>query len=89
MELGTPGTPISWTEPTAADSSGVSDIVLQSHKPGVVFGSGVNVVTYVFADASGNLARCTFTVVIRTGKNKAKQNVINADNKNRRNNFTN
>ena len=85
MELGTPGTPVSWTEPTAADPSGVSDIVLQSHKPGTVFGSGASVVTYVFADASGNLARCTFTVIIRTGKNSAKENVINAD-KNGRNN---
>ncbi|XP_071824325.1 uncharacterized protein [Apostichopus japonicus] len=58
------GTTVFWTEPTAADNSGVVSLQSRSHAPGDFFGPGTTQVTYIFADPSGNTAFCIFTVTV-------------------------
>ncbi|XP_072023013.1 hyalin-like isoform X3 [Amphiura filiformis] len=55
---------VSWTEPSAVDDSGVSMLVTQSHFPGQTFFIGTAQVEYIFSDASGNTATCSFSIVI-------------------------
>ncbi|XP_072042250.1 hyalin-like isoform X2 [Amphiura filiformis] len=66
VELGSPGTPIQWTEPNASDPSNVVNRVLRTHKPGDTFISGTHVVTYLYIDASRNMAKCEFSIRIDT-----------------------
>ncbi|XP_072051694.1 uncharacterized protein [Amphiura filiformis] len=54
----------SWAIPTATDNSGVTPIRTQTHTPGNTFTVGSTPVTYSFTDGSGNVARCTFDVII-------------------------
>ncbi|XP_072016323.1 uncharacterized protein [Amphiura filiformis] len=62
--LGSPGTTVTWIEPTAIDNSGVVSLSSQSHSPGSFFIVGETDVTYRFVDASGNEAQCTFVVTV-------------------------
>lgn len=56
---------VTWTEPTAVDNvSGPLTYFSRTVAPGSQFGIGTSTVTYVFRDAAGNEARCSFTVQI-------------------------
>ncbi|PIK34616.1 hyalin [Apostichopus japonicus] len=58
------GTTVSWTEPTATDTSGVVSLQSRSHAPGDFFSPGTTQVTYIFVDPSGQTAFCIFTVTV-------------------------
>ncbi|PIK52768.1 hypothetical protein BSL78_10343 [Apostichopus japonicus] len=58
------GITVSWTEPTAADNSGVVSLQSRSHAPGDFFSPGTTQVTYIFVDPSGQTAFCIFTVTV-------------------------
>lgn len=66
-ELGSGGTVVTWTEPTAVDLSGVANLIAQSHQSGSFFPVGMTEITYTYADNSGNSADCVFTVTVNTG----------------------
>ena len=68
VELGTPGTTVFYTAPTATDNSGTALFVSSSAQPGDFFPVGQTVVTYTFQDPSGNPATGTFTVNVVEGK---------------------
>ncbi len=68
--LGSPGTVVTWEEPTATDNSGVVALSERSHAPGSFFIVGTTDVTYTFTDVSGNQAQCTFTVTVVEGMQK-------------------
>ena len=68
IELGAPGIPVYWNEPSAVDLSNTTSLVSQSFHPGQQFEAGTTDVTYKFADASGNEASCVFSVIGREGK---------------------
>ena len=53
-----------WTEPTAADDSGVAPTLNRTHFSGQSFPVGTTVVIYRFADRSGNSDTCEFEVVV-------------------------
>ncbi|PIK36144.1 hyalin [Apostichopus japonicus] len=60
------GITVFWTEPTAADNSGVVSLQSRSHAPGDFFSPGTTQVIYIFVDPSGNTAFCIFTVTVTT-----------------------
>ena len=64
VNFGTPGTSVSWTEPTATDNSGIVSLTQRTHAPGNFFLVGSTDVTYTFTDGSGNSANCIFTVTV-------------------------
>ncbi|XP_072042252.1 hyalin-like [Amphiura filiformis] len=70
VELGSSGTSIQWTEPNASDPSNVVNRLLRTHKPGDTFISGTHVVTYLYVDASRNMAKCEFGIRINTEDTK-------------------
>ena len=55
---------IGWLEPTATDDSGTPPSVTQSYQSGDLFGVGSTTVEYVFRDQAGNMATCTFDIVV-------------------------
>ena len=55
-----PSRSVTWTPPTATDSSGVT--VMSTHQPGDIFSVGTTPVVYTFTDSFGNSAQCDFTV---------------------------
>lgn len=61
-----------WTVPTAVDENNVH-LVLQTHFPNEnVFQIGTTEVAYIFADDFANIANCSFTISLLTGKQKKK-----------------
>ncbi|XP_072172386.1 uncharacterized protein [Diadema setosum] len=67
VELGTAGVEVAYTEPSATDISGTEQVISQSHSSGDFFSVGATTVTYVFADASGNVApTCSFVITVNT-----------------------
>ncbi|XP_022082302.1 mucin-2-like isoform X2 [Acanthaster planci] len=56
------GTQAVWTAPTATDASAFT--TTSTHVPGQLFPQGPTTVTYVFRDALGNEATCSFTVTV-------------------------
>ena len=67
-ELVQQGAMVTWTEPHATDNSGYSNLTRQSHQSGDMFIEGVTTVSYVFGDAAGNGAACTFLVTASIGE---------------------
>ncbi|XP_072046394.1 hyalin-like [Amphiura filiformis] len=65
MELGMTGKAVTWTEPSATDSSG-TPVKMTSHQPGANFPVGLTDVRYTFTDAYNNVASCNFIVNIET-----------------------
>ena len=59
---------VNWTEPVAADSSGVSPLMMSNYRSPERFNQGTHVITYTAVDQSGNKATCNFTVQV-LGKN--------------------
>jgi uncharacterized repeat protein (TIGR01451 family) len=56
---------VSWVEPTATDNcGGVLPVFSRTKAPGSTFPLGTTSVTYVFKDASGNQASCSFNVTV-------------------------
>jgi uncharacterized repeat protein (TIGR01451 family)/gliding motility-associated-like protein len=55
---------VNWTAPTFSDNCTGGLTVISSHNPGTVFPVGTTVVTYTATDAAGNVATCTFNVVV-------------------------
>lgn len=62
------GSNMEWNEPRAFDNSGTADLVSRSHTPGSFFPMGETSVTYTFADPSGNVASCSFNVIVSESK---------------------
>ena len=62
-----PNTTVSWTPPTASDNSGEVVTLTSDYSPGDTFPIGTTTVTYTAMDVYGNMATCTFNVVV-TGK---------------------
>ncbi|PIK57646.1 putative hyalin, partial [Apostichopus japonicus] len=64
IELGLPGRVITWTEPTASDTSGTAVLSSRSDAPGTFFEVDVLhiTITYTFRDESGNTANCVFMI---------------------------
>ena len=54
---------VTWTEPTATDNSGTQTLT-SDYSPGQSFPIGTTTVTYNSTDAAGNMANCTFNVVV-------------------------
>ena len=52
-----------WIEPGATDNVGVVS-TSNNFSPGASFDVGTTVVTYIFADAAGNPASCSFDVTV-------------------------
>lgn len=67
VELGIPGTPVTWMEPTATDLSGTVSLTERTHAPGNVFTVGMTLVTYTFTDGAGISAMCSFVVNVIPG----------------------
>ncbi|XP_072044883.1 uncharacterized protein [Amphiura filiformis] len=63
VELGSIGTFVNWTEPSAIDNSGNVTLLAKTHSSGELFGAGKNTVTYLFVDPSNNIAPCTFQII--------------------------
>ena len=64
VQQGVTQTQAFWSpEPTATDDSGVPPTMTQTHRPGDFFPIGSTPVIYVFTDAAGNRATCSFNVV--------------------------
>ena len=55
---------VTWTEPVATDSTGVSTTVTSNHQSPTRFSQGTHVITYTAVDQSGNKATCSFTVQV-------------------------
>ncbi|XP_073228316.1 sushi repeat-containing protein SRPX2-like, partial [Porites lutea] len=55
---------VDWTEPVAADSSGVSPLMMSNYRSPERFNQGTHVITYTAVDQSGNKATCNFTVQV-------------------------
>ncbi len=53
-----------WTEPTADDNCSVQTFS-STHEPGNTFSIGTTVVKYTAIDPSGNIAECTFNVIVK------------------------
>ena len=68
VEIGSPGTSVSWTEPFAVDESENATLLVKTHTSGSVFGIGTAFVTYAFIDPSKNMATCQFLIIARGGK---------------------
>ena len=76
------GAIVSWVEPTATDNSGVATLLSRSRAPGQFFVVGSTPVTYRFVDGSGNIAECTFNVVVIEGRRTGgggTQNILGTD----------
>ena len=78
VELGSPGTMVSWTELSCSDLSGTAQISSRSHTPDSFFVVGSTDVTYICTDESGNSESCVFSVTVVAGKgiNASLRNVI-------------
>ncbi|KAJ8041828.1 Hyalin [Holothuria leucospilota] len=64
VELGQPGTVVTWTEPTCSDTSGEATVTMRSQVPSSFFPVGMTMVTYTCTDGSGNNEMCSFTVTV-------------------------
>ena len=60
--LGSPGTTVTFQEPTANDNSGTATLRSRTHSPGQFFPVGPTEVCYTFADPSGNTVDCCLDV---------------------------
>jgi len=58
-----PTTVVSWTEPTFTDNCGAISIS-STHSPGSTFSTGLTTVTFTATDGSGNTTNCSFTVTV-------------------------
>lgn len=52
-----------WTPPTATDNCSIASLV-PTHAPGSIFPSGTTLVTYIATDVDGNIAECSFKVIV-------------------------
>lgn len=68
IELGTQGVIVTWMEITASDISGTAVLSSRTNQPGSFFMPGTTEVTYIFADASNNIAICNFTIIVIEGR---------------------
>ena len=65
--LNSPGTTVTFQEPTANDNSGQVNLRSRSHAPGAFFPTGTTEVCYTFADAAQNTVDCCFDVTVTPG----------------------
>ena len=68
IKIGEVGHTVEFAEPTVVDDSGVANQVSASHSSGDFFLLGETIVTYQFADNSGNVGSCSFIISITDGK---------------------
>ena len=64
-------TQVIWQEPIATDNSGMATLQSQTHQSGQYFSVGSAQVTYIFADLSGNVASCIFSVTVTPEGNQS------------------
>lgn len=64
IELGTPGTLVTWQEPTCRDNSGNAFLTVRSHTPSSFFVPGTTAVTYTCMDIAGLTGECSFNIVV-------------------------
>lgn len=57
------GNTVTWTEPTVTDNCTVT--LNRSHAPGNFFAVGTTTVTYTAEDGAGNVATCSFDVIVQ------------------------
>ena len=67
VKVGSFGTVADWKEPSAVGASGNVSLLIKTHSPGELFPIGNTTVSYVFVDASFNMATCYFAVVVIQG----------------------
>lgn len=65
---GASSAPAFWNAPTAMDASGMVTLHSVSASPGDSFPLGSTPVTYIFSDAFGNTAECSFNVIVNAGE---------------------
>ncbi|XP_072030016.1 hyalin-like [Amphiura filiformis] len=68
IPMGTGGTTVTWREPFPTDNCDTITLIDRSHEPGIFYNTGSFSVMYVFEDASGNQATCSFTILITEGE---------------------
>ena len=56
-----------YTEPTAFDIIGSAVLLSRTSQPGSFFPVGVTTVIYTFVDNNGNIAICSFQIVVIEG----------------------
>ncbi len=61
---GLTSTVVTWIEPTATDNSGIEPTRVRTRVPGSSFSIGTTEVQYTFSDQAGNVALCTFDVIV-------------------------
>ena len=66
--LNSPGTTVTFQEPTANDNSGQVNLRSRSHAPGAFFPTGTTEVCYTFADPTQNTVDCCLNVIVTPGK---------------------
>ena len=69
VDPGSLGTTVSWNEPNVEDASGDVLLLVQTHAPGTLFAVGTTIVSYIYRDNANNLAKCSFLVTVKGGKN--------------------
>ena len=67
-----------WTAPTANDNCGIQTFS-STHSPGGTFDVGTTLVKYTAMDLSGNIAECSFNVIVKDGVDPVILNCPNAD----------
>ena len=68
VEIGSIGTPVTWTEPFATDASGNVTLIAKTHSSGGLFSVGTTTVAYLFVDLSNNIAACSFQIMGNNGE---------------------
>lgn len=69
IELGSPGTTVTWVAPTCNDLSGTAQVTERTHTSPSFFGAdSTTVVSHTCTDLAGNMDSCSFNVIIQTGK---------------------
>lgn len=65
---------VEWLPPEVSDNSGTVNLVSQSGMSGGTYPVGTTTVSYIYEDASGNVATCSFDIIIITGKEVGTEN---------------
>ena len=65
---GVEGSYVTFDPPTVTDNSGATNFVSSTASSGDYFQVGTTVVTFTYADSSGNEASCSFVVNVLTGR---------------------
>ena len=76
VDPGNLGTTVNWEEPRVEDISGDVMLLVQTHAPGTFFAIGTTIVSYIYRDNANNMAKCSFLVTVKGGKNGVCMRVV-------------